>query len=61
MAAIYSVGLHHMSRYVKTFEERHPGANVRLEYLHPSRVRREGVRAGRPSSGLCRFRASGPS
>ena len=29
-----------MSQYVKTFEERHPGANVRLEYLHPSRVRR---------------------
>ena len=24
VAAIYSVGLHHMSRYVKVFEERHP-------------------------------------
>src|SRR5437868_8096020 len=38
VAAIYSVGLHHMSQYVKLFEKRHPRANVRLEYLHPSRV-----------------------
>ncbi len=38
VAAIYSVGLHHMSQYIKIFETRHPQANVRLEYLHPSRV-----------------------
>ncbi len=38
VAAIYSVGLHHMSRYIQIFEQRHPQANVRLEYLHPSRV-----------------------
>jgi DNA-binding transcriptional LysR family regulator len=38
VAAIYSVGLHDMSGYVKLFEERYPGANVRLEYLHPRRV-----------------------
>src|SRR4051812_1050720 len=38
VAAIYSVGLDHMSRYIKVFEARHPRANVRLEYLHPSRV-----------------------
>jgi DNA-binding transcriptional LysR family regulator len=38
VAAIYSVGLHHMSRYIKIFEQRHPQAAVRLEYLHPSRV-----------------------
>ncbi len=38
VAAIYSVGLHHMSRYIKVFETRHPRANVRLEYLHPDRV-----------------------
>src|SRR6476660_976529 len=31
VAAIYSVGLHHMSQYVKIFEERHPQASVRLE------------------------------
>jgi DNA-binding transcriptional LysR family regulator len=38
VAAIYSVGLHHMSRYVQEFMSRHPKANVRLEYLHPDRV-----------------------
>jgi DNA-binding transcriptional LysR family regulator len=38
VAAIYSVGLHHMSRYVQEFRAQHPKANVRLEYLHPERV-----------------------
>ncbi len=38
VAAIYSVGLHLMSRHVQEFTSRHPRANVRLEYLHPERV-----------------------
>ncbi len=38
VAAIYSVGMHHMSRYVRTFEERNPQAMARLEYHHPDRV-----------------------
>ena len=38
VAAIYSVGLHHMSEYVQEFMARYPKANVRLEYLHPQRV-----------------------
>ncbi len=38
VASIYSVGLHHMSRYVRTFGELYPGADVRLEFLHPTRV-----------------------
>ena len=38
VASIYSVGLHHMSQYVRTFHELYPGAEVRLEYLHPTRV-----------------------
>jgi DNA-binding transcriptional LysR family regulator len=38
VAAIYSVGLHHMSRYVQTFGDLYPGASVRLEFLHPTRV-----------------------
>jgi DNA-binding transcriptional LysR family regulator len=38
VASIYSVGLHHMSQYVKTFEQRYPEASVRLEYLHPAQV-----------------------
>jgi DNA-binding transcriptional LysR family regulator len=54
VAAIYSVGLHHMSQYVKTFEERHPGAHVRLEYLHPSRVL-ERVSSGEAELGLLSF------
>jgi DNA-binding transcriptional LysR family regulator len=54
VAAIYSVGLHHMSEYVRSFEERNPGANVRLEYLHPSRVV-ERVTAGEAELGLVSF------
>ncbi|MBV8606232.1 MAG: LysR family transcriptional regulator [Singulisphaera sp.] len=38
VASIYSVGLHHMSQYVKIFGEQYPGASVQLEYLHPTRV-----------------------
>jgi len=38
VASIYSVGLHHMARFVATYEARYPEANVRLEYLHPTRV-----------------------
>jgi len=38
VASIYSVGMHHMSQYIKSFEERFPEASVRLEYLHPTRV-----------------------
>lgn len=38
VASIYSVGLHHMSRYLQRFLSDYPKANVRLEYLHPNRV-----------------------
>jgi DNA-binding transcriptional LysR family regulator len=38
VASIYSVGLHHMNRYLQEFLSQHPKANVRLEYLHPNRV-----------------------
>jgi DNA-binding transcriptional LysR family regulator len=38
VASIYSVGLHHMSRYAEKFAELYPEASVRLEYLHPTRV-----------------------
>ncbi|MFO0951079.1 MAG: LysR family transcriptional regulator [Isosphaeraceae bacterium] len=38
VASIYSVGLAHMTRFVRDFEELYPGASVRLEYLHPTRV-----------------------
>jgi DNA-binding transcriptional LysR family regulator len=54
VAAIYSVGLHHMSRYVRKFEERYPEASVRLEYLHPRRVL-ERVTSGEGELGLLSF------
>ena len=54
VAAIYSVGLHSMSQYIKTFEQRYSGANVRLEYLHPSRVI-ERVTSGDAELGLVSF------
>ena len=38
LAAIYSVGLHDMSRCMQEFMRRYPKAKVRLEYLHPNRV-----------------------
>jgi DNA-binding transcriptional LysR family regulator len=38
VSSIYSIGLHHMSRYVQTFGTLYPGATVQLEYLHPTRV-----------------------
>ena len=54
VAAIYSVGLHHMSRYVQEFMSRHPKANVRLEYLHPDRVL-ESVEKGQADVGIVSY------
>ncbi len=54
VAAIYSVGLHHMSRYVQEFMSRHPKANVRLEYLHPDRVL-ESVEGGQADIGIVSY------
>jgi DNA-binding transcriptional LysR family regulator len=38
VAAIYSVNLHDMGRFVEQFNESRPQVRVELEYLHPSRV-----------------------
>jgi DNA-binding transcriptional LysR family regulator len=38
VAAIYSVGLHDMSRTMQDFMRRFPKAKVKLEYLHPHKV-----------------------
>jgi DNA-binding transcriptional LysR family regulator len=38
VAAIYSVGLHDMSRCMQEFMRNYPKAKVRLEYLHPNKV-----------------------
>lgn len=38
VASIYSVGLAHMSLFMRQFSSKYPNAQVRLEYLHPDRV-----------------------
>ncbi len=38
VAAIYSVGLHHMARCMQEFMQRYPKAKVRLEYQRPNKV-----------------------
>jgi DNA-binding transcriptional LysR family regulator len=38
VAAIYSIGLHDMSRRMQEFMGRYPKARVRLEYLGPNRI-----------------------
>ncbi len=38
VAAIYSVGLHDVSRHLQVFMSAHPQAKVRLECLHPQKV-----------------------
>ncbi|MFW5693464.1 MAG: LysR family transcriptional regulator [Thermoguttaceae bacterium] len=38
VAAIYSVGLHHMTRCMQQFMQRYPKAKVRLEYQRPNKV-----------------------
>lgn len=54
VASIYSVGLAHMNRFALAFGERHPGASVRLEYLHPTRVV-ESVSVGQAELGLISY------
>jgi len=54
VASIYSVGLHHMARYVTQFLSRYPKANVRLEYLHPHRVY-EAVESDQSDLGLVSY------
>lgn len=38
VAAIYSIGLHDMTRCMQDFMRRYPKAKVRLEYLRPNKV-----------------------
>lgn len=54
VASIYSVGLPHMTRYVQKFHALYPGAEIRLEYLHPTRVV-ESVTDGSAELGLISF------
>jgi DNA-binding transcriptional LysR family regulator len=54
VASIYSAGLNHIQQFVRRFHERHPGASVRVDYLHPTRVV-EAVTGGDAELGLISF------
>jgi DNA-binding transcriptional LysR family regulator len=54
VASIYSVGLAHMSSYLREFLGAHPKADVRLEYVHPQRVY-EAVDQGQADLGLVSY------
>ena len=54
VASIYSVGLAHMSAFMRRFSAEYPDARVRLEYLHPARVHEE-VERGTARLGLVSY------
>ena len=54
VAAIYSVGLGDMGKYVEMLAARQPNARVQIEYLHPNRVY-EKVLEGTADFGLVSF------
>ena len=54
VAAIYSVGLAHMNRYLSDFLSHHPQVDVRMEYMHPHRVV-EAVENGDADLGLVSY------
>jgi DNA-binding transcriptional LysR family regulator len=54
VASIYSVGLAHMSGYLREFLAFNPRADIRLEYLHPHRVY-EAVDNGQADLGLISY------
>jgi DNA-binding transcriptional LysR family regulator len=60
VASIYSVGLAHMSGYLRAFLAAHPKADVRLEYVHPHRVY-EAVDNGQADLGLVSYPEESPS
>jgi DNA-binding transcriptional LysR family regulator len=60
VASIYSVGLAHMSRYLREFLAANPRADIRLEYLHPHRVY-EVVDSGQADLGLISYQEESKS
>jgi DNA-binding transcriptional LysR family regulator len=59
VAAIYSVGLHDMSRRMQDFMRRYPKAKVRLEYQHPNKVR-DAVLSGQVDLGIVSYPVASP-
>lgn len=51
LSAIYSVGLHGLTRHIERFREHCPAADCRLECMHPGRVL-ESVREGTADLGV---------
>jgi len=60
VAAIYSVGLHHMDLYQQEFLSRYPKAKLQVEYLHPQQVR-ESIEQHRADLGLISYPKSSRS
>jgi DNA-binding transcriptional LysR family regulator len=58
VAAIYSIGIHAMSRHVQRFMADHPCAKVRMEYLRPNMVV-ESVLSDDVDLGIVSFPAQG--
>ena len=54
LSAIYSVGFHHMSRYVERFRAECPGVDIRIDYMRPTQVI-EAVLGGSMDLGLISF------
>ena len=54
LSAIYSVGFHHMSRYVERFRADYPGVDIRIDYMRPTQVI-ESVLGGAMDLGLISF------
>jgi len=54
VASIYSVGLAHMSAFMRQFSAKYPSAQVRLDYMHPDRVY-EAVESGDVDLGLVSY------
>lgn len=54
LSAIYSVGFHHMSRFVERFRADYPGVDIRIDYMRPTQVI-EAVLAGEMDLGLISF------
>jgi DNA-binding transcriptional LysR family regulator len=59
VAAIYSVGLHDMSRCMQDFMRQYPKAKVRLEYLRPNKVY-EAVLNGEVDLGIVSYPTASP-
>ena len=54
LSAIYSVGFHHMSRYIERFRGDYPAVDVRIDYMRPAQVI-ESVLANEVDLGLISF------